>query len=118
MPLFIWMVKIECTLGYLFTMADSVEEARASILKRITDVRETTTECSFKGEEAGFEGYNCTYKSTSLGAKEGVLHLTGTECMTTEEFCDKHDEISKELAKPPLHIAPWDSVGFALSHFT
>jgi hypothetical protein len=111
------MVKIDCTLGYLFAMADNLEEARASILRRMNDIRETTTECSFNGGEAGYEGYKCTYKSTSLGAKDGILHLTGTECMTTEEFCEKKETIAKELAKEPLHIAPWDSVGFALSHF-
>lgn len=101
------------TLAYISVLAKSTEEARAKILSKVDQVATTTTECKFKAED-GIE-YSCF--TTTLGSKDGILHLSGTDCLTTEEFCKERKFIEEELAKEPLHIAPVASVSFNLSNF-
>ncbi len=113
MQLFVWMIRTNGTLGYITAVADTVEGARARLLATAQRVRETTTDGTFKEGEMEY-----TYRSTNLGARDGVLHLTGTECLTTEEFCEQQEVVERELAKDPLHVAPVDSCIFALSNFS
>jgi hypothetical protein len=113
--LYVWMMPMNSckTLAYITVIAESIEDARAKVLAKVDEVNATTTECKFKGED-GVE-YSCS--TSTLGSKDGVLHLSGTECLTTEEFCKERKFIEEELAKEPLHIAPATSVGFCLSNF-
>jgi hypothetical protein len=106
------MIKSSDTLTYLFCTAETVEKARAQILEKLREIRETTTLCKFDSNGTVYE-----YKSSCLGAKEGVLHLSGINCATTEELCVESNEetIMKIVSDTPLHIAPANSVGFATS---
>jgi hypothetical protein len=104
---FVWMhdFKKDKTLSYLFCTAANVSEARTKILEKAKAVKETITECVFNSE-----GTEYRYKSSSMGAKDGVLHLSAPNSATTEEIC--YYNLEEILKKDPVYIAPQDSVGF------
>jgi hypothetical protein len=112
MHTYTWMIKSSDTLTYLFSTAETVEKARSQILEKLRAIRETTALCKFDSNGTVYE-----YKSSPLGAKDGVLHLSGMNCATTEELCVESNEdiIMKIVSDAPLHIAPVNSVGFATS---
>ena len=98
------------TITYLFTLAETVEEAREKIIKKSIAIKETTTENVYADQ--GVEYY---YKSSPLGAADGVLHLGSPDSMTTEEVCYLTNELRTALAKNPDFVGPADSVGFVTS---
>lgn len=105
--LFVWMheFKEDKTLSYLFCIATNVSEARTKIIEKAKAVKETITECVFNSE-----GTEYRYKSSSMGAKDGVLHLSAPNSATTEEIC--YYNLEEVLKKDPIYIAPSNSVGF------
>ena len=107
--LFVWLhrFKKQNTISYFFTSAESVEKAREKILEKAALIKQTTTDCVFNSE-----GVEYFYKSSPLGAADGVLHLGAPDSITTEEVCYLYEQIKNTLDGAPLFTGPDDSVGF------
>ncbi len=103
---FVWLLRLEETIAYLFTVAASVEDARLAIMAKLKEVKDTTTECVHWSE-----GVEYRYKSSPLGSSDGVLHLGGPNCMTSEEVCFQEKVVLDALKKEPLFVGNANSVG-------
>ena len=114
LQIYCWLhiFKHHNTLTYLFTLANSLEEARERIISKSITIKDTTKDNVYAAE--GVEYY---YKSSPLGAAEGVLHLGSPDSMTTEEVCYLTNELKTVLSKNPDFIGPADSVGFVTAKF-
>jgi len=107
--IYVWLYEFKGrgTLSYLFTSAESVNEAREKIHAAANRIKETTTDGVFVKDEIEY-----LYKSSPLGSQDGILHLGAPDCMTTEEVCYLTLDITAALEKEPLLVGPMDSVGF------
>lgn len=106
---FVWLheFKSQSTISYFIANAETVELARSKILQKVKDIKDTTTDCVYSSE-----GVDYRYKSSPLGASDGILHLGAPYSMTTEEVCHMDAEVTNTLSKDPLIISPSDFVGF------
>ena len=106
---YVWLYNFDAdnTVCYFFANAETVEKAREIIIEKAKLIKDTTNECVFNSE-----GVEYRYKSTPMGSKDGILHLSAPHCMTTEEVCYRSKEVEAAVSEEPLFVAPINCAGF------